>query len=75
MHTLAGLFIVMKYQKTAKTYEEQADLLISRKMMGIRSSIIEKLSAVNYYRLSGYWHPFQDSAEGFGVAFAGGNLQ
>ena len=48
MHTLAGLFIVMKYQKTAKTYEEQADLLISRKMMGIRSSIIEKLSAVNY---------------------------
>ena len=57
MHTLAGLFIVMKYQKTAKTYEEQADLLISRKMMGLRSSIIEKLSTVNYYRLSGYWHP------------------
>ena len=55
MHTLAGIFIVMKYQKTAKTYEEQADLLISRKMMGIRSSIIKKLSAVNYYRLSGYW--------------------
>ena len=64
MHTLAGLFIVMKYQKTAKTYEEQADLLISRKMMGIRSSIIEKLSAVNYYRLSGYWHPFQDQTTG-----------
>ena len=33
----------MKYQKTAKTYEEQADLLIGRKMMGDRSSIIEKL--------------------------------
>ena len=48
MHTLAGLFIVMKYQKTAKTYEEQADLLISRKMMGLRSSITEKLSVVNY---------------------------
>ena len=64
MHTLAGLFIVMKYQKTAKTYEEQADLLISRKMAGVRSSIIEKLSTVNYYRLSGYWHPFQDQATG-----------
>ena len=64
MHTLAGLFIVMKYQKTAKTYEEQADLLISRMMMGLRSSIIEKLSAVNYYRLSGYWHPFQDQTTG-----------
>ena len=50
----------MKYQKKAKTYEEQADLLISRKMQGDRSSIVEKLSAVNYYRLSGYWHPFQD---------------
>lgn len=54
----------MKYQKTAKTYEEQADLLISRKMMGDRSSIIDKLSAVNYYRLSGYWHPFQDQTTG-----------
>lgn len=54
----------MKYQKTAKTYEEQADLLIGRKMMGARSSIIEKLSTVNYYRLSGYWHPFQDQTTG-----------
>ncbi len=64
MHTLAGLFLTMKYEKTAKTYEEQADLLISRKMAGERSSIIEKLSSVNYYRLSGYWRPFQDPVTG-----------
>ena len=54
----------MKYQKMAKTYEERADLLISRKMMGFRSSIMGKLSTVNYYRLSGHWHPFQDQTTG-----------
>jgi len=54
----------MKYTKTAKTYEQQADLLISRGMLGDRASIIEHLSAVNYYRLSGYWHPFMDQPTG-----------
>ncbi|MGN0847986.1 MAG: Abi family protein [Kiritimatiellia bacterium] len=54
----------MQYTKQARTYEEQADLLISRKMLGDRSSIINRLSAVNYYRLAGYWHPFQDQTTG-----------
>ena len=49
----------MKYTKPALTYEEQADLLISRGMIGDRDHIISQLSAVNYYRLSGYWHTFR----------------
>ncbi len=49
----------MKYSKPALTREQQADLLISRGMMGDRDHIISQLSAVNYYRLSGYWHTFR----------------
>ena len=49
----------MKYSKPALTREQQADLLISRGMIGDRDHIISQLSAVNYYRLSGYWHTFR----------------
>lgn len=48
----------MEYLKKALTYDEQADLLIGRGMVGCRSDIIEHLSKVSYYRLSGYWHSF-----------------
>ncbi len=44
----------MKYSKPALTHEQQAELLISRGMIGNRALIIERLDAVNYYRLSGY---------------------
>ena len=49
----------MKYSKPALTREQQADLLISRGMIGDRDHIISQLSAVNYYRLIGYWHTFR----------------
>ncbi len=49
----------MKYTKPALTRKQQADLLISRGMTGDRDQIITQLSAVNYYRLSGYWHTFR----------------
>lgn len=49
----------MKYSKAALTREQQADLLISRGMIGDRDYIVSQLSAVNYYRLSGYWHTFR----------------
>jgi abortive infection bacteriophage resistance protein len=49
----------MKYTKPALSLVEQADLLISRGMLGDREQIIRQLSAVNYYRLSGYWHTFR----------------
>lgn len=49
----------MKYAKTAMTFDQQADLLISRRMLGDRAKMIDRLSSVNYYRLSGYWYPFK----------------
>jgi len=49
----------MKYTKQAKTFEEQANLLIERGLMADRNLLINHLSAVNYYRLSAYWHPFR----------------
>ena len=50
----------MKYTKSALTYNQQADLLISRGLIADKSDLVEKLRAVNYYRLSGYWYPFQN---------------
>jgi hypothetical protein len=49
----------MKYTEPALSLVEQADLLISRGMLGDREQIIRQLSAVNCYRLSGYWHTFR----------------
>ena len=49
----------MKYTKTPLTLEQQADLLISRGMIGNRAQMIGRLGVVNYYRLSGYWFPFR----------------
>lgn len=59
----------MKYTKPPLTFEEQADLLLSRGMACDRSLMIERLAVVNYYRLSGYWFPFRD---GGGDAFKAG---
>lgn len=49
----------MKYAKPALTYEDQADLLLSRGLIADKTVLVEKLRAVNYYRLSGYWFPFR----------------
>jgi hypothetical protein len=49
----------MKYTEPALSHVEQADLLIYRGTLGDREQIIRQLSAVNYYRLSGYWHTFR----------------
>lgn len=50
----------MRYAKPPRTLEEQADLLLSRGMKGDRAAMIARLAVVNYYRLSGYWHPFRN---------------
>ena len=50
----------MKYEKPALDYEQQADLLISRGMGGNRKRIVSILRSVQYYRLAGYFRPFQD---------------
>ncbi len=53
----------MKYTKLPLTFEQQADLLVSRGMFGDRAVMIQRLSVVNYYRLSGYWHTFRKLPE------------
>lgn len=53
----------MEYSKPPLTFEEQADLLISRGMTGDRDDMISRLSVTNYYRLSGYWYTFRKLPE------------
>jgi abortive infection bacteriophage resistance protein len=61
----------MIYSKRALTVEKQADLLLRRGLIGNRAEIIERLKAVNYYRLSGYLYPFRQPGDSFvpGTAF------
>jgi len=49
----------MKYTKHALSFEEQAELLLSRGLIADRTDLISKLKSVNYYRLSGYLYPFK----------------
>jgi len=55
----------MKYTKAPLTFEQQADLLISRGLQAEKQELVEKLEVVNYYRLSGYWYPFKNSDDTF----------
>lgn len=54
----------MEYTKPALTYEQQADLAISRGLHTERQVLVDRLKEVGYYRLSGYWHIFKDPATG-----------
>ena len=49
----------MKYTKPPLTYEQQADLLLARGLVADKAELVAKLTAVSYYRLSAYWHPFK----------------
>ena len=49
----------MRYTKPPLTFEQQADQLLARGLVGDRATMIEHLSFVNYYRLSGYWWSFR----------------
>jgi abortive infection bacteriophage resistance protein len=49
----------VKYDKRSLTFDQQADLLLQRGMVGDRAVIIERLASVGYYRLSAYWYPFR----------------
>lgn len=55
-----GFCFIMKYEKPALTYEQQADLLLSRGLIAEKPILIERLKSVNYYRLSGYLHTFRE---------------
>lgn len=49
----------MEYLKSALTLEQQADQLLNRGLIADRDELIKRLSAVSYYRLSGYLFPFR----------------
>jgi abortive infection bacteriophage resistance protein len=55
----------MKYAKPSLPLDQGADLLIRRGMAGDRALMMERLSVVNYYRLSGYWFPFRNPDDSF----------
>ncbi|NLG17622.1 MAG: DNA-binding protein [Fibrobacter sp.] len=55
----------MKYTKPQLTFECQADLLIKRGLIADRPTLIKRLEAVSYYRLSGYLFPFRNSDDTF----------
>lgn len=52
-------WLMSKYSKAFLSYEEQADLLISRGLEADRGHLIQRLEAVSYYRLSGYLYPYR----------------
>ncbi len=47
--------------KAFKTFEEQADRLISRNLIAEKEELISRLQAVNYYRLTGYLYSFRET--------------
>ncbi|MBI2427806.1 MAG: Abi family protein [Ignavibacteriales bacterium] len=57
----------MEYTKPPLTFEQQADLLISRGLIANRAELIQRLQTVNYYRLSGYLYPFRENDTTFRV--------
>lgn len=53
----------MRYTKQPLSFEQQADLLITRGLETNKSVLIKFLKQVNYYRLSGYIYPFKKSPD------------
>jgi abortive infection bacteriophage resistance protein len=49
----------VKYPKPPLSFPDQADLLIGRGLLADRAELIDRLAAVNYYRLSAYWYTFR----------------
>ena len=52
----------MKFNKPAKTFTEQLDLLMERGMqVPNREQALSALAHISYYRLAAYWLPFESS--------------
>jgi abortive infection bacteriophage resistance protein len=49
----------LKYEKRPLSFEAQADQLLERGLVASRQELIDRLQRVNYYRLTGYLHPFR----------------
>ncbi len=49
-----------KYEKPALSFEQQLDKLVARGLViRDRSSALQRLACISYYRLSAYWYPFR----------------
>lgn len=55
----------MKYSKPPLTIDQQVKLLLDRGMTGDPDFMAQRLTAVNYYRLSGYWYTFRNPDDTF----------
>jgi abortive infection bacteriophage resistance protein len=55
----------MKFTKPPLTLDAQVELLVARGMTGDQAKMRRRLGAVNYYRLSGYWHHRRRSDDSF----------
>ena len=53
----------MEYTKPPLTFEAQAELLISRGLAADKATLVARLTAVNYYRLSAYLFPFRQKTD------------
>jgi len=62
---LSGGGVPVRYDKPALTWEQQADMLLSRGLSADRDLLIQRLKQVNYYRLSGYWFHFRGPGDTF----------
>lgn len=49
----------MRYAKPARTFEDQADLLLQRGLLADKEDLVRRLKCVNYYRITGYLYPFR----------------
>jgi abortive infection bacteriophage resistance protein len=56
---------IMKYEKPALSFEEQADKLICRGLVADRDSLIARLKVTSYYWLSAYLYPFRRQEEAY----------
>lgn len=56
----------MHYHKPPLTFAQQTQRLLDRGMIvADRNLLLTRLSAVSYYRLSAYWHPFKQPDDTF----------
>lgn len=60
---VAGIFfkkaVNVGFTKPALNYKEQVDLLLARGLIAEPEDLLQTLTQVNYYRLSGYLYPFK----------------
>lgn len=55
----------MKFDKRALSFDDQADLLLSRGLQADKAALVARLQATNYYRLTSYLYTFRHDGESY----------